>query len=274
MQALITQFDQIVSFATQMGMPSHKKRGIIREYLQTKFIHDLYAHREADQLVFVGGTSLRLLRNIPRFSEDLDFDNLGLRPEQIHILLEGITARWNRENLAVELVTNRQKAAWYAELRFPHLLSELKISTNPKEKLRIKVDYGNWWRGQQPEQVLCNRFGLIQQVVTNPLNQILVQKLTAYVRRPQTQARDVYDVVWLFAQGARLDQDFMQVNRLKGIGGGVEVDLLTAARTKLASEGVTDVFRRRLQPFLFDEAEVAKIDLFGRVLGELVEIGS
>ena len=34
-------------------------------------------------MIFVGGTSLRLLRNLNRFSEDLDFDNWGLSNKQI-----------------------------------------------------------------------------------------------------------------------------------------------------------------------------------------------
>ncbi len=52
---------------------------------------------------------------------------------------------------------------------------------------------------------------------TNPLDQLLVQKLTAYVQRDLTQPRDLYDVVWLFAQGAKLDREFMQVNKLDDI---------------------------------------------------------
>ena len=42
MNNLITNFEQILTFAQDTGVPLTKKRGIIREYLQTKLIDLIY----------------------------------------------------------------------------------------------------------------------------------------------------------------------------------------------------------------------------------------
>lgn len=261
MNNIQANFPQILEFATQLQLPIEKKRGIIREYIQTKFIHDLYALPQLSNLSFVGGTSLRLLRNLPRFSEDLDFDNLGLETNALQAHFQTVLAGWKRENIAVEWMVNTTGSGTYFEIRLPELLFDLKITTNPKEKLRIKLDQAEQWHNQQTEVVLLNRFGFIEHVVTNTLHQLLVQKLTAYVLRAETQPRDLYDIVWLYAQGARLDEQFMLSNNVPR--------LREDAKKKYLTEQVPAAFARRLQPFLFDEAAVRKLSLFGSVLEKL-----
>lgn len=261
MHSLKAQFDQILAFAASYEAPLTSKRAIIREYLQSKVISWIYGQQTANKLLFVGGTSLRLLRGIDRFSEDLDFDNLGLSDAAVDRLLAEVVRRFMAENIQIELVTTHREEKNYYELRFPSLLFDLQISANDKEKLKIKVDYASFWRGQRPEQVLFNRYGQIAQVSTNPIDQLLVQKLAAYVQRSQTQPRDIYDVVWLYAQGARLDQEFMAANGLE--------EIVAEAKDKFHREGITQGMRERLRPFLFVPENLIRLDLFGKVVGEV-----
>jgi predicted nucleotidyltransferase component of viral defense system len=67
----------------RLKIPENKPQALIREYLQTKIIYYLYQQKESKKLSFIGGTSLRLFRDLDRFSEDLDFDNLGLKFQTI-----------------------------------------------------------------------------------------------------------------------------------------------------------------------------------------------
>lgn len=254
-------FDQIKEFAKQSSTPVDRERGVIREFLQSKFISILYGFSKATKLSFVGGTSLRLLRDLPRFSEDLDFDNLGLSGDEIGVLVSDVVKRFDSEGIKTELKTSIKEYKTYFELRFPDLLHQLGISTNPKEKVMIKVDYANLWKGQVTEGVLFNRYGFIASVLTNTMDQLLVQKLTAYAKRPRTQARDLYDIVWLYSQGARLDGAFMVKNNI--------TDVTDIARERLEDEGVTSGLRERLKPFLFGIGELNKLDLVGEVLKKL-----
>src|SRR3989338_8748693 len=81
----------------RLNIPANKNRALIREYLQTRIIAYLYGKEGASKISFIGGTSLRLLRGLDRFSEDLDFDNLNLTSKQIEILFQDISSQLNRE---------------------------------------------------------------------------------------------------------------------------------------------------------------------------------
>jgi predicted nucleotidyltransferase component of viral defense system len=263
MNNILSNFNQIKSMASEMQVPVRRERAIVREYLQAKIIAALYGQSKANQLCFTGGTSLRLLRNIDRFSEDLDFDNLGLSAAEIDLMIAAVVALIARENIGVELHTNHRGEKNFYELRFPRLLFDLGISTNEKEKLMIKIDYSTFWKGHKPETVLFAKYGFVERVVTNPLNQLVLQKLEAYRGRRQTQPRDMYDVVWLYAQGAQLDKRFMEANHLDG--------LMDQVKEKSARERVSATLKARLQPFLFEPQHIRKLDLFGEVLKELAE---
>ena len=261
MNNLVTNFPQILDFAQSYGLPLEKKRAIIREYLQSKFITRLYAQSQSQHLSLVGGTGLRLLHNLPRFSEDLDFDNLGLTKTEIIRLIKHIQSEFTRENIQVQLKSKIKDNLAYHEFRFPNLLFDLSLTTNPREKLMIKIDHTSNWTNQTPQVLLFNKYGFIEQIVTNPLSQIMVQKLAAYVHRLQTQPRDMYDLVWLYAQGAQPDFRFIKANKL--------ADLINTAKIKFAHEGVTPAMLRRLRPFLFDESDVNKLKLLGEILTKL-----
>ncbi len=262
MNNLVTNFDQIVEFAERMGVPVDKKRGIIREYLQSKFISILYSLPDSQKLSFVGGTGLRLIRGLNRFSEDLDFDNLGLSNDKVRYLVSEVVKRFQTEGISTELKLQTREEKTYFELKFPNLLKELKITTNPKEKLMVKFDYASSWKAQTTETILFSKYGFIESVVVNELNQNMVQKLVAYLHRKTVQPRDIYDIVWMYSQGARPDTVFAENN---GFG-----DIVQQALAKFNSEGVTPGFKNRLAPFLFNPADVSKLDLFRSVLKDLL----
>jgi predicted nucleotidyltransferase component of viral defense system len=261
MNNLISNFPQIISYAKQLSVPLNSQRAIVREYLQSMAISTIYAMPESKKLAFVGGTALRLLRDIDRFSEDLDFDNLGLSSIEFSTIMTNLKNRFVRENIKVELKETNKGSKQYYELRFPNLLFDLKITTNDKEKLMIKIDQSTSWKGQVPEVVLFSKYGFLEHVTSNPLNQLMVQKLNAYVERKQTQPRDMYDVVWLYSKGARIDRKFAKSNNLGRIS--------QKAIEKFQTEGITSLMERRLQPFLFETNLNRKLSLFESVLQEL-----
>lgn len=264
MNNIISNYNQILDFAKSQGVPANKERGIIREFLQSKFIFHLYALKNSAQLSFIGGTSLRLLRNLNRFSEDLDFDNLGLPDAKVEELISGVANSFRKENIDVELII-KEKDRYQFELRYPNLLLDLKISTDPREKLMIKVDYANLWKKQKKEVLLFNRYGFIGNVITNPLNQLLVQKIAAYVGRKQTQARDMHDIVWLYSQGASFDLKFAKDNSCD--------DLISKAIRKFETERSNlNNLKIKLRPFLFNEQEINKLDLLDKILMQIKKV--
>lgn len=256
MNNAIANFDEILRQAQDYNLPSEKKRAVLREYLQTKILSLIYRENTSKNLFFVGGTALRLLRGLDRFSEDLDFDSVGVTPNQIQKLVKTVMRKLQQENIAVELYQNTTAKKYYYELRFPNLLAQLRLSSHAGEKLMIKLDIESSWRGQKRETVFVNRYGFLATVVTKPLEQMLVEKLAAYLGREETQARDLYDLVWLLSRGAKPDLNFTQKNHLP-------LDILEKARKKFVRERkLLSKYKTKLRPFLFDEKQIHMLDFF------------
>ncbi len=62
---------------------------VIREYFQHLFLAYLYRQKDADHLLFKGGTALRIVWQSPRFSEDLDFTGTNTNIRAIERNLPG-----------------------------------------------------------------------------------------------------------------------------------------------------------------------------------------
>lgn len=60
---------------------AHFAKHMLKEYVQLLVLDILSTSPSVRKLAFIGGTSLRLLKGIDRFSEDLDFDCKGLSNE-------------------------------------------------------------------------------------------------------------------------------------------------------------------------------------------------
>lgn len=54
-------------------------RNVLREYLQARVLEGLQRAGAFNSLAFRGGTALRFLHGLPRYSEDLDFSLEGDR---------------------------------------------------------------------------------------------------------------------------------------------------------------------------------------------------
>jgi len=263
MNNITTNFNQIVEFASSYGLPANKKRAIIREYLQIKILDLIYKEKLALNFIFIGGTSLRLTRELDRFSEDLDFDLENVKPESLDKLMRKIFKELKSENIDLDFYSNKTQKKTYYEFRFTGLFSSLGMGTDSEEKLTIKFDFENFWHSHKKEVVLLNRYGYLINVITIPLGEHLIQKMAAYTRRAQTQARDIYDIVWLISQGIKPDWAFANGNHIDRSIVDQAINKFTMEFTKLKG------LKKRLSPFLFDERNVIKLDLALKLLGEI-----
>ena len=260
MNNLIANFEQILEFAKSYGLPLTKKRAILREYLQSKTLELIYQSKISSQIYFVGGTALRLLYNLNRFSEDLDFDLGNIGGAAIDQLVKSVVSQLKKESLSLDFYRNKTKNRVYYELRFKDLLFELNISRDPKEKLMIKLDFEKFWQKQKRQVYFFNRYGFFFNIVSVTLNQHLTQKLWAYLNRKQTQPRDIYDITWLIGQKAKLDASYTRTNKLPK-------EIISLAIKKFEDEkNKLPIFKRRLKPFLIKEKSAEKLVFFPQLL--------
>jgi len=255
MNILVERFPEILRSAAAYGLPTEKKRAILREYLQMMFLDAFYRRSQSAHAAFVGGTALRIIHNLNRFSEDLDFDRIDITTEQFIKLAQDATNDLSQSRIVLEIYKNKTKENTFLEIRYPSILFDLGVSANQSEKLMIKIDNAPAWRSEKRETVLVSRYDFMQYIVTIPLSQILVQKMAAFVGRKQTQSRDMYDILWICARGIKPDKVFMDRNYPGD---------LTQAVIKNGKEKLTNLKRhmRKIEPYLFDASKAKLLSSF------------
>lgn len=247
----------------RLGIPPNKDRALIREYLQTKIIYYLYEQGIAKKLSFVGGTSLRILRDLDRFSEDLDFDNFGLTFSQIKNLFLKIKNKLEQEGFEIDYKMKKTNNSGIGEMKFSNLLFELKISSHKKENLAIKINYITSKYKPNTEISILNRFGLVQSVVTNTRESLLSQKIRAILTRKDSQPRDFYDVVWFLSHRIKPDKRFFREMKVKN-----EKELFLKLEKIYLAKVSPNIkyFKKRLAPFLINEKNVYYLDIFKKLI--------
>ena len=63
---------ELIVLARTVSDPTDRLN-VVREYIQALIMRSLHESQAFRSIVFMGGTALRFLYNLPRYSEDLDF---------------------------------------------------------------------------------------------------------------------------------------------------------------------------------------------------------
>lgn len=257
----------ILEEGKRLKVPQTKKRGLLREYLQTKIIYSLYGKQNSNKLSFIGGTSLRILRDLDRFSEDLDFDNLGLSFKKMERLFEEVFLEFRKEGFVVDFDFKGSNNSGTGDFRFKRLLSELGISSDKNEKLRININWTAPKIKSRTEVVILRRFGFLRPVTTNTLSFLLSQKIRAVFTRKDPQPRDFYDIVWFFSRRVKPDAKLFPEMKVK-----TEKELLSKLGKVYEKKVEPNLasFKKRLKPFLIKEENVYYLDVFKKVIKEQI----
>lgn len=263
---ILDLWPRILEYGQEYSLPQPKKANIVREYLQNKILEKIYNQNLSREIFFVGGTSLRILRGLDRFSEDLDFDLGQISQKLVEKIFDNLVVSFKKENFPVEGYKNLKKKRNYYELRFPEILYLLGISQNPKQKLVIKLDFSKFWRELNRDVVLVEKYGFIYRANTLTKDQILSEKIHAYCFRQQTLARDLYDIIWLLNDGAKIDWQFLKKNSFKK-----NIIKTLKKRFRKDEERIVSL-NKTLQPLLINEENARRIYLFSYYFPEVKEI--
>jgi predicted nucleotidyltransferase component of viral defense system len=241
----------------------HKfERGLLREYLQFLILEIIFTSNVSSKLSFLGGTCLRIVHGIKRFSEDLDFDNKELSSKEFVSLANKIGLELQRQGFEVEIKITEKKAI-HCHVKFSNILFENKLSDIKTEKIDIQIDTFDQGYEYKSELYLLNKFNVFKQIRVTPKDIILSQKLWTITRRSRAKGRDFYDILYLL-QNTKPDIEFL--NLKFGTSNWNE------ARTKIL-EGIKgvdlDSMVKDVQPFLINKNEGDKIKLFRDYLKQI-----
>ncbi len=190
---------------------SHK--AALVEYLQYEILDSLYKQKNSEKLSFIGGTSIRIVYGSQRFSEDLDFDNFGLKFDDFKKLLNSVVKDMELKgfNLEFRFV---EKMAFHCYIKFPQILSLNKITTDTEEKLLIRIDTVEKDKIVKSEVSILNNFNVYRKILVNPASIILSQKIITILERKREKGRDFYDVSYLLG---KTEPDYEYIEKSRGM---------------------------------------------------------
>ncbi len=128
--------ERLLELVRSAPTPLHA-RNAVREYLQARILGSMQRAGAMVPLAFLGGTALRFLYTIQRYSEDLDFAlERNRNSYDFRAYLRSIRA----EGYAVSLKVSDQKTVHSAFVRFAGLLHETGLSPHRDEVLAVKIE--------------------------------------------------------------------------------------------------------------------------------------
>jgi len=172
-------------------------RNRAREYLQALILGSLQRAGAFVPLAFQGGTALRFLYAIRRFSEDLDFSLE--RPERGYDFtgyLRAIQGDLMREGYEVGVKANDRKVVHSAFVSFPGLLFDLALSPHRNESLSVKIEVDTRPPGGSILETTLVRRHITLRLQHHDRSSLLAGKLHAILQRPYPKGRDIYDLIW------------------------------------------------------------------------------
>jgi len=179
---------------------TNAKLNIMREYLQAYVLKILYEQRVFRSTAFLGGTALRFLYNLPRFSEDLDFSLTANRKYSFVDIIKKMREEFTLAGYDVSVSYNDKKNVHYAFLRFVGLMYEAGISPLKSQKLSIKIEIDiNPPPGAVIKTDIVNKFFPIS-FLSYDLASLFAGKLHALLSRKYTKGRDFFDLGWYLSR--------------------------------------------------------------------------
>lgn len=86
---------------------------VTKEYFQHIFLSVLYREKHSEKLLFKGGTALRIVYGSPRFSEDIDFNGVGISIHQIEGIVESILVKMETQGIKTGIEESKKTSGGY-----------------------------------------------------------------------------------------------------------------------------------------------------------------
>jgi hypothetical protein len=176
------------------------RTNIARQYVQRQILATLSGSSAFASLAFVGGTCLRFLHDLKRYSEDLDFsveERDGYTPDR---WIEAIRIALAQQGLPAEVSWRDRRAVDIGWVKLPGLLHELDIAPTRSQRLAIKIEVDK----NPPAGARCVTSALtvprLIAVRHYDLRSLMAGKINAVLSRPYAKGRDWYDLLWYLAR--------------------------------------------------------------------------
>lgn len=247
-------------FPPKIAKESRFDRYMLKEYLQLMILDYLATTPYINKVSFIGGTNLRLIQGIDRFSEDLDFDCKDLTEEEFMVMTDSVVNYLLQNNIDVETrdKANPKLTAYRRNLYFPQMLFDLRLTGHREERLLLKIEAQDQGVDYQPEVATVNRMGLFFNIQVPPLDVLCAMKFAAILARQK--GRDFYDALFLLSK-TKPNMDFLKAR--VGIG---SIDDLKFAIADRMQEIDLNQKKKDFAHLLFNDSNADRILSFDSVV--------
>lgn len=182
----------------------------LKELLQILILKIIYDTGYFKNIIFSGGTALRILFNLKRFSEDIDFSLVNKTGYQLHKFSSHLLKHLINYGLNTEIKINNRKIVHQLDIKFAEILFDMKISAFPGQKLFIRIEIDtNPPEGGNMEISLVNKFTIFS-ITHFDLPSMYSTKLHACFFRKYVKGRDFYDLLWYLTN--KIEPNYILLN--------------------------------------------------------------
>lgn len=234
-------------------------RNLLKEHLQYYLLHFVYNSIYAERFLFKGGTCLRFCFDLPRLSEDLDFDVEDYEMLNQDQFIDDIKVHFKNTLHYTDFEISVSGIHKIIYLKFP-ILNKLGFPTNPNKStenlLNIRIDLASIsGKGFKKEISLKSSYDFSFIIRRYSLPDLYAGKLAAILTReknegkekmPRFKGRDYFDIWWLYEKGIKWNSEYL--SSLIGAVSNEELAYRINAKIQDAAKRKTEL-RRDLLPF-------------------------
>lgn len=244
--------ESLLEEAKNNGLPIQKRRAVLREYLQVIILNSIYKHRAGRKMFFMGGTALRYFYNLPRFSEDLDFNASGLKEAEFDDLLAKIKDDLAKEGFIVEAKIKNRDKLFIANLEFKNALKAYNIIDTRGMFLMVKIEINqpDWQMVTEPD--VLSMYGYNFSCILMSKGNLLSEKVCALLNR--NRGRDIYDTLFMLSKKFPFNESVLKFNKIES-----SPEQAVLNRLKNIPPEELKTLARQVEPFLFKEDEVEMV---------------
>jgi predicted nucleotidyltransferase component of viral defense system len=238
---------------------------VMREYLQSRVLLALQRSGAMVSLAFHGGTALRFLYRIRRFSEDLDFA-LERRDAgyDFRAYMDAVERVLRLEGYTIRARLNDSSVVHKAMLGFAGAPFEAGVSPHADQVFWVKIEVDtNPPAGASLETTLVDRYGLLR-LNHHDIKTLFAGKLAAVLCREYTKGRDLYDLMWYLADDGRPEPNLTMLANALEQNGRTHVNLDGVGWLNLVEERLMQTewgtARDDVRRFLEEPAEIELLE--------------
>ncbi len=162
-------------------------------------------------LAFVGGTALRFVHNLPRFSEDLDFSLENSSNYQPEAWMKKVKHDLQLEGFHAAVSWNDRTTVHKSWIKVAGVLKEAGLAAMPDQNLSIKLEIDTQPpKGAVSETGIINRHAMLS-LRYYDLSSLMAGKAHALITRKYPKGRDWYDLIWYRGKRPPIDPNLEQL---------------------------------------------------------------